>query len=139
MDTANKITELIKFTHKLNLLFVEDSKDVREQTTKFLEMFFQKITVCENGQEALDSFKNIEYDIIITDLNMPVLSGIDMIKEIRKTNSEIPILILSAHNEKHIISEANSYNINGYIIKPIDIDNYIEILLKIRDLNSKES
>lgn len=137
MSASNQIKELVKFTYGLKLLFVEDSEDVREQTTQFLNNFFGDIVVCENGKEGFKAFKEKHFDVIITDLNMPVMGGMDMIKKIRQENSSIPILILSAHNEKRIIEETKLYNINGYIIKPIYIENYIDMLSKIKELNYK--
>ena len=133
MVDQDKLIKLVKFTNTLKLLFVEDSKEVREQTSKFLENFFTDVTVCKNGLEGFESFEKNSFDLIITDLNMPVMNGIEMIKKIRKINSTIPILILSAHNEKNFIDEAEAQNISGYIIKPINIENYIEMISKIEN------
>ncbi len=137
MIKQNNLLELVNFTKSLKLLFVEDSKEVREQTTKFFENFFTDITVCENGQEGFNTFKEKSFDLIITDLNMPVMSGQNMIKNIRNLDKNIPILVLSAHNEKNFIDDAEEQNIAGYIIKPIKMEDYVQMLTKIKTDNEK--
>lgn len=133
MIETSKLKEIIIYTQSLKLLFIEDSEEVRDQTTKFLENFFSDITTCENGKEGLELFIHGNYDLILTDINMPVMNGLDMIEKIREVDANIPILVLSAHNETSIIQNANKLNIDGYIIKPIVLENYYEMLLKIKE------
>ena len=98
----NKLQELIKQTKNLTVLYVEDNAEVQTQTIKMLESFFNNIFVANNGKVGLELFlKNpLGYHLIITDIKMPILDGIGMIETIREIDKKIPILILSAHDDK---------------------------------------
>ena len=75
------------FTKEINLLYVEDELSVRELLSKRLEKIVKNLYVAQNGQEGLELFKKYEkeIDLIITDVNMPILNGLDMVKEIKKS------------------------------------------------------
>jgi len=130
MENLNKV---IEFTKDLNILFVEDDKSARTSTILLLEEFFKKIDVATNGEEGLNYFKNNieDIDMIITDINMPKLSGLDMIEEIRKIDANIPIVIFSAHYESEYFIRSIYADVQGYVIKPIDMEQFIRVLDKI--------
>jgi PAS domain S-box-containing protein len=125
------IDELIKLSSPLKLLYVEDNKAARETTCMIFEELFSNITIAVDGKDGLDKFKNSSFDLIITDINMPILNGLDMIKEIKKIDDEIPILILSAHNEDNLFMDSIKLGIDGYLLKPIDIDKLAQMIYKI--------
>ncbi len=124
------IHNLISKTKNLKLLYVEDDEIVKISTVSILEGFFGDVLVCTNGQDGVDIFNTTEVDIIITDLNMPIMGGIDMIKIIREKNNKIPIYVFSAFNEESIINEVKKYNIQGYLNKPMNFEQFISELLK---------
>ncbi len=126
-----ELDKLLNKTLNLKVLYVEDNKDTRLQSLKMLEDFFIDVVSAENGKNALDSYDKNTFDIIITDLNMPVMDGIEMTKEIRKTDKDIPVIVISAHNEKYIINSINTCDIQAFIFKPLDLDEFIEALYKI--------
>lgn len=115
------IKELTKYSQNLKVLYVEDDVDAREITTMLLEDFFDTIIVAKNGQEGLEKFEQNSIDIIITDINMPYMNGLEMAKKIRETDVEVPIIILSAHNEEDFFLQSIQIGINGYLLKPIDM------------------
>lgn len=126
--------ELRRLSNELSdikVLYAEDEKLTREMTTEILKHFFKNITVCQNGQEALEAFKKDKYDLIITDINMPKLSGIDLAKEIKKINPDIPVVFTSAHNETEYFIQAINIGADGFLLKPVDIQQMIDILKKI--------
>ena len=82
---SEDIVEIIKYTKNFSVLYVEDNLEVQEQTHKMLQSFFNKITIANNGQEAIELFINNKYDLIITDLMMPQVDGLSLIDFIRKS------------------------------------------------------
>ena len=117
-----KIDEIIKNSQDLTLLYVEDNEDAREMTTMLLESFFDNIIVGVDGEDGYEKFKQNSIDIVITDINMPKMNGLELSKKIREDDSDVPIVILSAHNEASFFTDSIKYGVNGYILKPIDID-----------------
>ncbi|CAI8197595.1 MAG: diguanylate cyclase [Sulfurovum sp.] len=121
--------EIIK---DLNILFVEDEETIQKFTVKFLNKVVSKVFVGSNGQEGFEEFQKNkdEIDIIITDIHMPVLNGLDMIEKIREINSDIPIIITTAYNESDFIKRSVELNVSSYVLKPIDLEQLIKSLIK---------
>lgn len=128
-----KLNKVIEFTKELKILFVEDDISARSSTVILLKEFFGDIKVAQDGEEGLDIFKkNIgDIDIVITDINMPKLNGLDMIEKIRELDANIPIIIFSAHYESEYFIRSIYANVQGYVVKPIDITQFINALDKI--------
>lgn len=127
----DNIEEVIKYSKNLKLLYVEDSQEAREATMIILEEFFDTIVVAVNGQDGYEKFQNNEIDLIITDINMPKLNGLEMTGKIKETNKEIPILVLSAYNESEFFMDSIQFGVEGYLLKPINIENFISVLSKV--------
>jgi len=108
----------------LNLLYIEDDSIIREITLVSLQEFFRNITIAEDGEEGYILFQKDRFDLIITDINMPKLNGMDMIEKIRKIDPDIPILILSAYTNKNDLIKSVKYHVYEYIIKPFDIKDF---------------
>ena len=84
-----------------------------------------------NGVEALEKIKALEPHIVITDIKMPVMDGIELIKNIRKYNSKIIVIVLSNYNDFELVREALTSGANDYFLKvTIDIDRLLELLNK---------
>ncbi len=129
---SEELNILLERLSKLKVLYVEDNKEVREQTLKMLEDFFNDVHVSENGLDGLKLFKSAkDFNLIITDINMPIMNGIEMSKSIREINTEVPIIVMSAHNENTIFENIKQYNISRYLFKPLDLDEFIKTLQEI--------
>ncbi len=122
---------LIETTKSLKVLYIEDSSEVRESTLLLLKEFFEKIITASNGKEGLELYEKEKPDLIITDINMPEMSGIEMIKEIRKKDKDIPIIITSAHSEIEFLLKSIKLGVDGYILKPIDLNQFINTISKV--------
>ncbi len=133
MDRGD-ITTLINKCRDISLLYVEDNQDVRESTVEVLGRFFQNISTAKDGKDGLEKFKNGEYDLIITDINMPNMSGLDMVKEIRKIKPEVSVIIISAHSESGYFMEAIRQDIDGYLLKPIGKQFFTQILKSVEKI-----
>ena len=130
--------ELQKFSLRLNLLYVEDNRSVREETLKVFEPLFAHVDIAENGKEGLDKYNQFHYDIVITDINMPVMNGIEMIEYIHEVNPEQKIIAISAHDETDILLDILLKGVSSFILKPIDLDKLFKILLPVcRDADAQ--
>jgi len=123
--------EIMEYAKNLTLLYVEDNQDAREMTTLILESFFDNMLVAVDGADGLQKFKENQVDLVITDINMPIMNGLEMCQEIRKLNNDIPLIILSAHNEDHYFMQGIQIGINGYILKPIDINQLTNLISRV--------
>ena len=112
--------ELKKITNELTLLYVEDEDNLRLSVESYLSKLFSKVDTASNGKEGLEKFKSGQYDIVVTDIQMPIMDGLEMAQEIKKINPEQEIVITSAYGETVYFLEAIRIGVNGYIIKPID-------------------
>jgi diguanylate cyclase (GGDEF)-like protein len=120
----------ISILKNITILYAEDEKDLREVTHQILKGFTKKQYVAQNGQEGLELFKEheSEIDLIITDVNMPILNGLDMVKEIKKININIPIIVATAFSNKEYLLEAIDIGIDKYVLKPIDIAKLLQVM-----------
>ncbi|CAM3411324.1 EAL domain-containing response regulator [Arcobacter aquimarinus] len=120
----------ISILKNITILYAEDEKDLREVTHQILKGFTKKQYVAQNGQEGLELFKKHEkeIDLIITDVNMPILNGLDMVKEIKKININIPIIVATAFSNKEYLLEAIDIGVDKYVLKPIDIAKLLQVM-----------
>ncbi len=122
--------ELMKFARQLNVLYVEDNEEARESTLGLLDNIFDNITTAVNGEDGLNQFRKDNFDLILSDINMPKMNGIEMITKIREIDKDIPILILSAYNESGYFIETIKQGVEGYLLKPIDLNQFIDMINK---------
>jgi len=120
----------MNFAQELQVLYVEDNKETREATLGLLDNIFNNITIAVDGQDGLEKFQIKSFDLVLTDINMPKMNGIEMVTKIRETNKDMPILILSAYNESGYFIEAIKQGIEGFLIKPIDLSQFIDMINK---------
>ncbi|RLA76351.1 MAG: hypothetical protein DRG78_19175 [Epsilonproteobacteria bacterium] len=120
MNSDLDIKMLIEFSKTLKILYVEDNKVSREALETLLGNFFSDITTAFNGEEALEKFKNNKFDLVITDIRMPKMNGIDLMKKIRKIDNDIPLIVSTAHKESELLIECIELGVNGYLLKPIN-------------------
>lgn len=112
----------------LTVLFVEDEDKIRTSMGSAMEGIFAKVILAGNGDEGLKKFKKFNPDVIVTDISMPIMDGLDMSKEIRDISKDTPIVILSAFSEKEKLLKAIEIGIDKYIIKPIDMEELFEAI-----------
>ncbi|WP_457743305.1 diguanylate cyclase domain-containing protein [Sulfurimonas sp.] len=121
------------------LLYVEDDNDIAVEVMDFLKHRVRELHFAKNGEEGLDIYKHSHPDMIITDIQMPVMNGLDMIQRIREDNNEIPIIITSAHNDCHFLLESINMGVDGYLLKPLDLEQMIAKIHKLAEpMNMKK-
>jgi len=120
--------ELLK---NIKVLYVEDENDVREFTGKTIGAIVKEVIIAENGRIGLDLFiQNPDIDLIVTDINMPKMGGLEMCAEIKKINNDIPIVVTSAHNDPNFLKKAIDVGVNAYAMKPVDLYQLIDNMTK---------
>lgn len=116
---------------KQNILIVEDDLETLELMIELFESEFSTVLKATNGYEAFETFRNNKIDVILCDINIPKLNGLDTINKIRKIDYSIPIIIISAYSDSDNLLKALNSNIQGYITKPLTLDKIEDILHKI--------
>ncbi len=114
----------------LTALYVEDEKELRDVVNSLIGTLFKNCYLGENGEDGLNIFKKHqdEIDIVITDISMPKINGLEMSKEIRKLDKKIPIIITTAHNDKDFLHKAIETGVTKFVTKPLDMHFLIESL-----------
>lgn len=141
------------FLKTLTVLYVEDDITIQNSLGNILKKVFKEVIICDDGKEGLSNYKlytndmGIDFDVIISDINMPNMNGLEMIKQIRALNEDIPAILTTAHGEADYLLEAIKIGVSGYTLKPIDtkellitVQKYCESLrnIKIIEKNEKE-
>ena len=121
-ESSSIVKNLKEIAYEMKLLLVEDDSDLRMQLKIFLGRFFGCINTAENGIEALKMYKEQSYDLVLTDLTMPLMGGIELTEKIRMHNSEQNILILSGHSESDNLITLINLGIDGFLLKPVDMN-----------------
>jgi len=129
MDDIKALREEVK---NLKVLFVDDEIDVRHGSGIFLRKFFDNVVICSNGQEGLAAFmQDKDFDVVITDILMPVMNGIEMLKEIRKIDSNVFSVFLTASRSVDSIDKELS---NLALQKPLSFDDMILVMKQLKEI-----
>lgn len=140
--------ELLVYTRELSILFVEDVEDLRANTSEILKNFFKRVDTAANGEDALKKYKDYKnenstyYDIILSDIQMPRLNGVELVANIYNINSNQKVIILSAYDDSKYLLPLINLGIEQFIKKPIDYQNLLQVLLnasKNVKLSNKEN
>lgn len=114
----------------MTILYAEDEEGIRKNIADALRYYTKEIYEAANGEEALNIYEEKKPNIILTDIHMPIMDGIEFVKTIREENKRIPIVMITAHTDKEYLLEAVELKMEKYIVKPIDIDELFEALEK---------
>ncbi|MBS9782685.1 MAG: EAL domain-containing protein [Arcobacter sp.] len=120
----------VSILKNLTILYAEDEQDLREVTHQILKGFTKKQYVASNGQEGLELFtaNQQEIDLIITDVNMPIMNGLEMVRKIKEINMNIPIIVATAFSNKEYLLEAIDIGVDKYVLKPVDIEKLLQVM-----------
>ena len=108
------------YLKELTLLYVEDEADVRELFLTLIKRHFREVYAATNGIEGLELFQKHHIDIIISDIRMPKMDGLEMVKKIKEINPEVFVIFITAFSDSSYLKEALELGVEGYIVKPID-------------------
>ena len=118
------------YLRTLTVLYVEDDADTREAFAQFLRRPVGTLIVAANGEEGFDAFLIHSPDIVITDIQMPVMDGLTMAGKIRTVNQTVPIIVVTAFEQTNYLMRAVEVGIDRYVTKPVDSELLLGSLLK---------
>ena len=118
---------------KYTILYIEDDEGVRTINSRFLNRMFNELYEAKDGQEGYELYKKYHPDIILTDIKIPTLDGINIKKKIREKDKTTKIIISTAFSEKNYLMDAIELNLEKYIIKPLTSRNLMPALTKAID------
>lgn len=121
--------ELKYFASKLDILLVDDDERLRIELKRMLQIFFKSVTVASDGSEAFEVYTTKSFDLVITDIDMPNMNGIELSQKIKSFNGNQAIIILSGFIESYL-SELNDMKIDSLLLKPFTLNKFMEILRK---------
>ena len=113
---------------KIKILYVEDETIIRKQAVEYLSLIYEFVFEAKDGVEAIEVYKKCKPHIIISDIEMPKMNGLEMAKAIRKINKKIPIIIVTAHTQSKYLLEALDLQLIKYIVKPVTAEKLTEAL-----------
>lgn len=114
----------------LKILYVEDDRELRQNTQRLLASFFSQIDTAENGVEGLKKYHQETYDLVLTDINMPLMNGVKMVEQIKAANTQQVIIVISAHDESRYLLDLINLGVDYFVLKPLDINQFLNVLDK---------
>lgn len=115
--------------NKIKILWVDDEIDLLKPHILFLEKKNYEVTTCNNGRDAIDIFSEHNFDVVFLDENMPGISGLETLSEIKEKKSSVPVIMITKSEEEFIMEEAIGSKIADYLIKPVNPN---QILLSLK-------
>jgi len=136
---------LLDFLKTLTVLCIDDEEDIRTVYGAIFRNLVREVLFAKDGKDGFNKYKSNHVDLIITDQQMPVMTGVDMVEKIRTTDQEIPIILITAFNNPELLTRALNLNINSFVQKPIRhnevifaIDKVTKILIANKYLKDKD-
>ncbi|MEA3554765.1 MAG: response regulator transcription factor [Campylobacterota bacterium] len=130
MTSSKELSKLLK---EITILYVEDEKEARENISEILSKFSDNVLLATNGDEALKIFNEKSVQLVVTDIEMPVMNGIKLIEKIRKDDVITPVIMLTAFASSDYLLKCANLNIQSYIVKPIEYKTLKEALYKVTE------
>lgn len=127
----------LKDLNNYSLLLVENEKGIRENLYDYFSLLFENVFAAKDGVEALELYSSNDIDLIITDIKMPNMDGIELVKVIRQQDTKIKIIIISAHTDVDFLLQSIPLKLIEYVVKPLNEMKISNILKKF--LEEKES
>ena len=106
----------MKDMHPYKILLVEDEKAIKENYVTYLKMFFEEVYEAEDGEKAYELYKTKKPDIMIIDINIPKLNGLDLLEKIRQNDHSTKAILLTAHSDKSFLFKAIPLKLVKYLV-----------------------
>ncbi len=115
----------------LKILYAEDNENIRHSYVLVLKRYFKDVFEAEDGEDALKLYHDHKPDIVLTDINMPVLDGLELVRIIRETDQTTKIIVLSAYSDQEKLMKAIPLGLSAYLVKPIKGDDFKKVLVDV--------
>ena len=122
---------MTKNLQNVSILYVEDEKDVREGYARSLKRVSKSLFIAQDGKEGLELYKKHKPDIIVSDIKMPLMNGLDMVKAIKEIDEDANVVFTTAHSESAYLLEAIELHAEGYLLKPVQKNSLLKIVNKL--------
>lgn len=129
---TNDIAEPIDpdFMKALSVLYVEDDDEIRELLSRFLSRWVGTLYTATNGEEGAKAFGECHPDVVVTDIKMPIMDGLEMAQAIKKSSREVPIIVITAYSERDYFIRAIEVGVDQYVTKPVNTDTLLGAIYK---------
>jgi len=114
----------------LDILLVEDEDDLRRETAAFLELYCRRVMQADNGLAALDSFRTGRPDLVISDIRMPRMDGLELASRLKECSPDTPLLLCTAFTETCYLLKAIELGVAAFVRKPVDTDELLAAIAK---------
>ena len=128
MSLKEQLNHIIEYSKGMRILYVEDEQSIRDNTKLLLETLFLDVKTANNGLMGLKLYEELAFDIVITDILMPEMNGVNMVKKIKEINPNQSIIITSACEDSNYLLELINLAVAQFILKPIKTEQLIKIL-----------
>lgn len=131
------LEKVVHYSSDLSILYVEDDPNILARNEEVLQLFFKRVDLAADGIEGLAKYKQMrassgtDYDVVMTDILMPKMDGIDLCREIRLLNPDQSIVVLSAHSDAGSLFELINMGVQHYLLKPLAIEQLTETLYRV--------
>ncbi|EDZ61262.1 EAL domain-containing response regulator [Sulfurimonas gotlandica] len=132
------LKKLKDYTKDMRVLYVEDDLTVQTEMSEFLKRFFPTVVLANNGKEGLEAYKEGNYDLIISDINMPVMNGIEMSKTILGEDQNQSIVIISAYNDSEYLLDLINLGIEYFVLKPVGLKQLTKIIYRVAQAHNNK-
>jgi len=120
-----------KYVLPLSVMYVEDELVILRSITTMMKLKIREVYVAQNGEIGLEIFKKHRPQIVITDIKMPVMDGLEMIERIKKIDPTTKFIIVSAYGETNYFIRAIELSVHGFILKPVNVNQLMEVIMEL--------
>jgi len=121
----------------LKILYAEDNEKIRDSYALVLKRYFTEVIEACDGKEALELYRSHKPDIVLTDINMPELDGLELIRIIRQDDKMTKIIVLSAYSDQEKLLKAIPLGLFAYLVKPLKGDDFKKVLTEVASHTEK--
>lgn len=122
------MTEILK---NYSILYVEDEPIIQHHMSEYLESYFKVVYVASDGKEALELYHTYSPDVMLLDINLPYVSGLEVAKQVREENDTVKIIMLTAYTDTEKLLAATELKLTKYLVKPIEPKLFKETMLHL--------
>jgi len=132
--------DILDTLKNIKILYIDDEAYIRQSATEYLRYYCDSVYEAKDGLEGFQRYKEIEPDIIITDIKMPKLSGLKLVEKIRQKDTKTQVIIITAHTDTTFLLKAVELKLIKYLVKPVTEGKLIPLLKEVIGyLNSDEN
>lgn len=132
---VTEVTDVTGATQS-TILIVDDNVELAENLAEIVEDTGVRVLLADNGRRALEQLSQEPVDLIITDMRMPEMDGLTLIEHLKQVGSRVPVVVMSAYSEEHVIANAHAAGALSVLSKPVDIDELLGLVKRVLEHGS---